>query len=342
MDNFDFKKIKFLKKKQSLNDVLGVHLTTDVVAFLRVKKVAGLVSITDAEIFDYSFIVKEKGDCINGRIPAYMKSKYAAVAYASEKSLIKLLTFPRLVESRSDKQIAADLGVTDDVDEYRLGHASVGSEGKSESSIIEIALPVSEVNMVNGYFSQHMPAVSNIGISHLGLMNAYAASLHGKTSSGVVAVLNLEPTNTGLFVFNDSKLIFFRMFRTGMDFFTEEIARLMGISTATVSGIICENAFDVSQQVNETLKTFAHQANLCLDFVERKEGVVIRDIKLAGCAETIAEFVGEFQNFFIPEVSMFDPFESFDVLDGAFRNFDKKRWRYATALGVALGLLGGE
>jgi Tfp pilus assembly PilM family ATPase len=152
----------------------------------------------------------------------------------------------------------------------------------------------------------------------------------------------LEPSNTGLYVFNDSKLIFLRMFRTGMDLFTEEIASLMGINTATVSGIICENAFDVSNQVNETLKPFAHQVNLCLDFVERKEGVVIGGIKLAGCSETISEFVGEFQKFFIPEVSMFDPFQSFEVLDGAFKNFDEKRWRYATALGVAIGLLGGE
>jgi len=338
MSSFDFKKIKFLSKKQVLNDVLGIHLTTDSIALLRLKKIAGVISVSDAEIFEHGAIVKDKEDSITSRIPSYMKAKYASVAYASENSLIKLLNFPRVVDSRTEKQIAADLGI-EEAKTYRLGYTIVPSEGKSESSFVEVALPVEELNTVNEYFSQHLPAASCIGISHLGLINAYAMCVKKNKSSEVVAILNFEPSNTALFVFKGNKLIFLRIFRTGMDVFTEEIAKLMGISKATVNGIICENAFDVSSQVKATFKSFVHQVNLCLDFVERKEKIVVEKIKLSGSSEMVSEFVGEFTSFFVPKIEMFDPFESFEIAEGAFKNFEDKRWRYATAYGVALALL---
>jgi len=338
MDNFDFKKIKFLSKKQGLDDVLGVYLTNDSIAFLRLKKVSGVILVSDAEIFEHDAIVKDNGDSINSRVPSYLKAKYASVAYASENTLIKLLNFPRVVDSRTEKQIAVDLGINE-ASTYRLGYTVVPSEGKTESSFLEVALPVEELNIVNEYFSQHLPAASCIGISHLGLINAYAMCVTKSKSSEVVAVLNFEPSNTALFVFKGNKLVFLRVFRTGMDMFTEEIAKLMGISKGTVNGIICENAFDVSSQVKETFKSFAHQANLCLDFVERKEKIVIEKIKLSGSSEMISEFVDEFTNFFVPEIEMFDPFESCEIVKGSFKNFENKKWRYASAYGVALGLL---
>jgi Tfp pilus assembly PilM family ATPase len=341
MDKFDLKKIKFLAKRQALNDVLGVHLTTDSIAFMRVRKTAGVLSVSEAEIFDYDVIVKDKVESISSRVPPYLKAKYAAIAYASENSLIKLLNFPRAVESRSDKNIAVDLGVSE-AEEYRLGFKSFVSENRSESSILEIALPTNELDVINEYFGQHIPAASYVGISHLGLINAYGVYVEKQKTSSVVAVLNFEPSNTALFVFNGTKLIFLRVFRTGMDLFTEEIAKLMGISKATVGGIICENAFDVSSQVKDTFKSFAHQVNLCLDFVERKEDVAIEKINLAGSSEMISEFIGEFQNFFVPKVEMFDPFEVCDIEADAFKNFEEKKWRYATAFGVAVGLLEAE
>ncbi len=342
MSNFDLKKLNFLSKRQVLNDVLGVYLTTDSIAFLRLKKTSGVILVSDAEIFDHDAILKDRGDSsINSMIPTYLKAKYASVAYAAENALIKLLNFPRVVESRTEKQIAADLGL-EEVATYRLGYTIVPSEGKSESSFIEVALPIEELHTVNEYFSQHIPAASCIGISHLGLINAYATCVTKNRSSEIAAILNFEPSNTALFVFKGNKLIFLRVFRTGMDLFTEEIAKLMGISKATVNGIICENAFDVSSQIKETFKSFAHQVNLCLDFVERKEKIVIEKIKLSGSSEMVSEFAKEFTSFFVPKIEMFDPFDSCEISEGAFKNFDNKRWLYATAYGVALGLLEAE
>jgi Tfp pilus assembly PilM family ATPase len=339
MSSFDFKKIKFLSKKQVLNDALGVYLTTDSIALLRLKKIAGVVSISDAEIFDHDALLKNKGDSsITSSIPNYFKAKYASVAYSSENALIKLLNFPRVVDSRNEKQIAADLGL-EEAETYRLGYTIVPSAEKTESSFIEVALPVEDLHTVNEYFSQHIPAARSIGISHLGLINAYSTCVNKNRSSEFVAILNFEPSNTALFVFNGNKLIFLRVFRTGMDLFTEEIAKLMGINKNTVNGIICENAFDVSSQIKETFKFFAHQVNLCLDFVERKEKIVIEKIKLSGSSEMISEFAEEFTTFFVPKIEMFDPFDSCEISEGAFRNFDNKRWRYAAAYGVVLGLL---
>lgn len=338
MDSLDLKKIKILKKKNSLNDVVGVHISSEAIALIRLRSVAGVVTISDAECFAHDTLVKDKSNSINNYLPVYLKSKYAAVTYESENAIIKLLNFPRVVESRTKQQIASDLGVSD-VDKYRMGLLPVTSDNKSESSFIEVALPVEELMMVNDYFSMHIPAASSISIAHLSAINAYADFLKKSAASGVSAVLNIEEDSTVLFVFNDLKLIFLRMFRTGMRSLTEEIADLMGVSKKAICGIICENAFDVSKQVEVTLKPFTHKINLSLDFVERKEETVIEKVYLSGNSEIIVKLIDGFQNFLMPEVKLFDPFTFYSIGEDAFKNFDDKRWCYATAFGAALGLL---
>jgi len=277
-------------------------------------------------------------------VPSRLKARYAALAVSSESGTAKLLTFPGTIEADFEKHLARNMGMeagTDDRMAYRV--INEGS-GRIESRVLAAAIPEADAGPVMQLFQTGSPAPCSLELAPLAALTAFEAGPVISSPTPAAGLIDFGTASSTLSIFYKKSLVLLRRFDFGTRKLLERMTSTLHIDENTALNILSDNAFDISEMIAEIMSPLSSQVIVSRDFIERRENCNLKQLHCIGGLTSAPSAMQELQRALNIEIKTFDPFTipglQTAAVDGI--NSSLQHWRFAAAIGAALGTLQEE
>lgn len=326
-------------------DVVAIDVGTSGIKAVRMRRASGGAIVTGAEMLPVPEIQpaeEAEEDLEEPPIPpislsSELRARHAVLCTTAGDSIIKLLSFPGAFSQESEAQIVASLGIGDD-DDYRIGYKVVTmGQGRSESSVLAVAMPDDAARLPLGLVASGLPVPFSVEISGLAAMSAFLNGPGADTADEFVGAIDFGATVSFFSLFNEGKLVLIRKFNFGMDPLVAKVQELLTVDNETARNILTDGSFDLSQPISEIMEPFIKQLIISRDFVERRYNGNVGRLFLSGGAVGSRDWVSELQAAFGMDVTVWNPFDIVTVDDGVdLSRFEGQESRFTAAIGAGL------
>ena len=323
-------------------DLMGIDFGTSGAKAVRIRKGPEGYSLVGADIFPpYRFDQEQTADGIKSfraNIPKTLLTNYTAIAYSSEKSVVRVVSLPGNEDSpiEREKQIRDNVGLDD---QFRVNFIPTPGKAK-ETRLLAVAIPNSDAAGVLELFSSGPPAVNSLEVAGLAALNACVKGPLSSHPNEAVAVLECGSRFSMLSIFNKGNLSLARKIEVGGDAVLAHIQKQLGVDYNMASSILSQGAIDVSQSVRHVVEPFLRQLSISRDFVERQENCRVSVAYISGGMALSPAWLQEVQSASGMELRAWDPFGGMAILPDAIpENLAGQQSRFAAAVGTVLGVL---
>ena len=321
-------------------DVLGLDLGGSGIKAVRMKLVHGQVVITGVDILPAVAISTEEGD--DGApllIPKPLRARHVAFAVSGGGSQIKLLSFPAHSEKSIETHILELMGIGDR-SQYRIAYEPL-TETRTEVRVLAVAIQEAVGRKICRLCPEGKPAPCAIESAGLASMTAFEKGPGTKHAENCVAVIDFGLNGSVVSFFNRGGLILVRKLDFGAVNILRKLQDNLGVDQEVAMGILNDGSFDVSRVVHSAMEPFLQQLVISWDFVERRENVHIHDLYACGGGAGLGLWAQELEAATGKKPVIWNPFEDFTLLPGAFPDHLKgQESRFSAAIGAAWALMG--
>lgn len=331
--------IKRFKRRPS--DLVGIDIGSMGISAVRMRKNNGEVSVLAADVL--SPIEMPDGSSESPEevpplvLPPRLKGRYACLAVAGEKAVIKFMSFPGHFDESAEAKVVQNIGL-EDPSEYRIGYRLISEgHGKSESRVLAVAVPEIEAQTAVMLLPTGLPAPFSLEMSGLATMTCFMHGAGSQHEHESVGVIDFGDRISTFVLFNKGILALIRRFNVGTDTLLDKVQETLGVDRETAEGIISDGAFDVSQSVAEVMEPLVKQLAVSRDFVERHENCHVVKVYVSGGLAASRNSLDELASSLGIEVDLWNPFEGLTIMPGALpENLAGKEWRFSAAIGACL------
>ncbi|NLG35999.1 MAG: hypothetical protein GX548_11655 [Lentisphaerae bacterium] len=329
-------------------DVVGLDCATSGVRAVRMKKTANGYSVTGAEVLPpapvHAVMDAEDGEMPEGldvlALSPRVRGRYAALLVPGTHAVVKLLRLPDKFNLEDREQLLARLGF-DKPAGYRVGTRVIQpASGRTEALVLATALPerIAEA-MLELLPNAGLPAPRFIGISELGVVNAFHNDPRLAGSTEAMGLLHFDHDFSLLALFNQNRLSQLRTFPFGMAAVFRRIMKALNVDEDTAAGVLTDGAFDISHILGEETRDVRGQFVICRDFMERSENCRLEKMYVSGAPALTAPFLNEEQASETREP--WSALEAFPDRAGGCMSerLAAEAWPLTAALGACTGML---
>lgn len=334
--------------KPKPTDVLGLDIAHSGIKAARVKRNAdGSFILLGADILPGVSLPKKPGETSGPmsplKLPKNLAAKYAALTVTGENAIVKLLSFPGRADTigaELDTKVMEGMAL-ENQENFRVNYKVLTeTQSKTECRALAVAVPEVEAGSACTLLPAGIPAPHSIEVSGLAAMTAFLQSTGGKNAEGAVGMLEFGSRVSFFAVFNKRVPVLIRKFDVGSSLILEKVQESLGVDRSTAEGILADGSFDISQQMGDVMDGFVKQIMVSRDFVERRESCRISKVFVSGGATKSRDWLTELKSALGYDVSLWNPFDSLKIPDGALAESVKgQEVRFAAAVGAALATL---
>lgn len=335
----DLKRLKAKMQRQSPSDITGLDLGKTAVKIVRFRKQNNAITFCGAEETDgWDPLGNHAYDASS--IPSQLKARYVSLVSSSKDTIIKLLTFPGNVGGSFEQELSKTLGLPEN-HTHRMGYRVLTEgSGRIESRVLATALPESEATLVMKGFHTGIPAPFSLEVSPLAVLTVFETIAVLPSKDMTVGLLDIGYESTTLSIYNKKNLILVRRFDFGTRQLQDRLTTALHVDSETVQHILSDSAFDISEMLSDMMGPFASQLIVSRDFAERRDNCSLKSLYMTGSPASSPALIQEFERALGLSISIFDPFDIPDLqLDNEGTLPPEHRWRFAAAIGAALGTL---
>ena len=328
--------VKRMKKGPS--EVVGIDFGHTATKIVRIHKSANGLVLTGAEIADP---LSARGEFA---VPPKLKARYVSLAISSASATAKLLTFPGAIDAGFDHNLAKSLGVDKPADSRVAYRVIAEGIGRQESRVLAAAIPAADADPVMERFATGIPAPCSLELAPLATLTAFEAGPVSNTNSPTCGLVEFGTLASSLAIFHKRSLVLLRRIDFGSRKLLDRVTSTLHIDEDTALNILSDNAFDISELLTDIMSPLVSQLIVSRDFVERRENCSLRQLHCIGGLTTSPSAMHELEHALNIDVKTFDPF-SIPTLQNAIQDETSdplQNWRFAAAVGAALGTLQEE
>ncbi len=340
------------KFKELLNrvptDVVALDCATNAVRAVRMRKTSAGLSVVGAELLPASPVhaaVDSSADPLPSEIrelslPARIRGRYAALMAPGTRAVLKLLRLPEKFDLSDRDQVLSRLGF-DKPEGFRVATRVVQpATARTEALVLATALPDRMAEALLKLLPKAgLPAPRFIGISELGLVNAFHNDPRRVGDGSAHGLIHFDHDFSLLALFNQEHLSQLRTFPFGMASVFSRIMKVLNLDAETAAGVLSDGAFDVSHMVEEQTREIRGQYVICRDFMERSENCSLKKLYVSGPAAL--------GSLFLQEAQPSEPREPWNALDGypdraggcMAERLALDSWSLSAAIGACAGVL---
>ena len=321
-------------------DVLGLDIGESGIKAVRLKLIKKHISVVAVDILPVITLPEgESGAMPSLVIPKALKARHVALAVSGGGAQIKLLSFPAHSEKSIDTHILELMGLSNRA-KYRIAYEPL-TETRVEVRVLAVALPDGLGRSICKLFPVATPAPCSLEVSGLASMTAFSKGPGLTHSEGCVAVVDFGYSSAMVAFFNKGVMVLIRKLDLGVVHILKKMQESLGVDQDVAIGILNDGSFDVSRIVHQAMEPFLQQMVVSWDFVERRENVHIKDLYACGGGVSIRGWTQELESATGQKVSVWNPFETLTLHDGAYpERFKGQESRFSGAIGAALAKLG--
>lgn len=321
---------------------MGVDMGASGMKVVRIRKTdAGMMLMAADVLPAFTLGSAAGGDGVQPTVPPFPKTlltNYAAVAYSTEKSVVRVVTLPGPADSPEDteKSIRENLGLDSS---YRVSFAPTPGKPK-ETKLVTVAIPETDIAALLTAFSSGPPAAYSLEISGVVSLNACLMGPAAAHPGDAICALDCGARTTMMAIFNKGGLVLTRKLDVGGEAVLTSIQKQLGVDRAMAESILSQGAIDVSQSVRSVIEPFLRQVTISRDYVERQENCRISTLYLSGGMSLSASWNDEVMRATGMEARIWNPFENVQIVQGAIpERLQGQEPRFAAAMGAAVGAL---
>ncbi len=318
--------------KRGPSDCTGVDVGTTSTRIVRLRAIGDDITVVGADI-----IPPSEGTI---SIPLRLRARYASIAASGSTSIAKLLTFPGAIDESFESGLGKSLGLAD-ADENRVSYRIISEgQGRQESRVLAAAISEEEASAVMKHFASGLPAPWSLEVAPLAALTAFEMGPVRAHSGTATGLLDFGTAATTLSLFNRGELVLVRRFDFGTDAVLERVKATLGVDAETAKGILSDTAFDISELLVELMSPVSSQFVVSRDFIERRENCTVGTMfAIGGIAHSKLAMQGLEQALNV-DITPWNPFLGLIIAPQAIPDeLDDQHWRFAAALGAALGTM---
>ncbi len=326
------------KFKPRPTDVNGVDFDIEETKLLRIRKNGSelnIVGVDTLPAFDFSAKNFQKTSVT---IPLAIRSNYAAICLNVPGTSLKLLTTPGAIDAAFDEKLARNLGLPEDTTDRLSYRVLAQGSGRSESRVLAVGLPEPESTNCVSLFSSGLPAPWRFEASPVATLSAFEAGPVNAGEHETIGFIDFSARACGFSIFHKKSLVLLRRFDLGMEKVFNKITTSLNVDMATASNILADEAFDITDLLQDILQPLFSQLVVSREFIERRDSCSVQAIYLSGAfssSDTAIQLIEH--KLTIPVV----PWNPFDIPNLSLPSplppeLERQPWRFAAALGAAL------
>lgn len=330
--------------KRKPNDVVGIDFGRTGSKLVRLRRTNDDISIVGLEMLPAVDISGASGSVPAFSIPSKLKARYVAVAVGGANVTARLLTFPGTVDSSFGDKLAKNMGLPEEADDRMSYRIVTEGQGRQESRVLAAALPESQAETCMKLFGTGLPAPISLEVASLSTLTAFEAGPVTHSKEPAIGLIDFSTRFSTLSIFYKKKLVLLRRFDFGVEKLFERITASLNVDAETALNILSDNAFDISEMITDIISPFSSQLIVSRDYVERRENCSLKQLHLIGGIAASNAAVKEMERSMNLAVETWNPFTipSISTDPTLAKNDDLyqgQEWRFAAALGAALGAL---
>ena len=324
--------------KPKPTDVNGIDFGQKNTKVVRLRKSGDDISLSDIELLPPIDLMQESSLPSSLSIPVKSRANYASLAVDVPGIIVKLLTVPGAIDESFNDKLARNLGLHDDTTD-RIGYRILKQgSGRSESRILAVAMPESAAHRCAHLFATGLPAPWRLGSSVVDTLTAFEAGPVAAQTNNTIAILDFSAKRCCFSIFHKASLVLFRTFEFGMENVFNKISTTLNVDRETATNILADEAFDISDLLQETLQPLFTQLVVSRDFIERRDNCSLQSIHLCGAFSQSDTAMAKIEQALNTSVLPWDPFRipNLSVVTSIDDVMENQKWRFAPALGAAL------
>lgn len=331
--------IKRFKRRPT--DFVGIDIGSMGISAVRMRKNNDEVSVLAADVLPPPEMPDKSSEAPQEIpplvLPPRLKGRYACLAVAGEKTVIKFMSFPGHFDEAAEEKVVQNMGL-EDPNEYRIGYRLISEgHGKSESRVLGVAVPEIEARTAVMLLPIGLPAPFSLEVSGLATMTCFMHGPGSQHEHDSVGVIDFGARVSTFVLFNKGIPALTRRFDVGTNALLDRVQDTLGVDRETAEGIVSDGAFDVSQSVAEVMEPLVKQLAVSRDFVERRENCRVVKMYVSGGLVASRNSLDELASSLGIEVNLWNPFEGLTIMPGALpENLVGKEWRFSAAIGACL------
>jgi Tfp pilus assembly PilM family ATPase len=321
-------------------DLVGLDFGTSGLKVVRVKRVNDTLTLTGADVLAPVKIEPPPENAPKAprlQLPKHLVANYAALCFAGEKAVVRVVTLPGHVDDPLDaeKAIRDHVGLDSS---FRVAFAaSAGPKAKNETRLLAVAIPEADAESVLSFVAAGAPAPYSLEVSGVAALNAaLMGPLAEHMSEGVIAV-DCGAQFSMLSIFNKGALVLARKLDVGGFELIRHIQRQFSVDAEMAQSILSQGAIDLSSAVKKVIDPFLRQFTMSRDFVERQENCRITTAYLSGGMSLTESWVREIETAAGIAVKRWNPFTGLILAPNAYPDrLEGQQTRFAAALGSVM------
>lgn len=228
------------------------------------------------------------------------ETQYVSISLGGAFGLVRLLNFPGDQPNQKEqlvKQTSQMLGVDDSFSVQPTILVKTEAEsGKKDYSVLTAAMKNELVDTLQqAVLDKGMTPVSLVP-SGIASANLAAEEIAASQPENAIAFVTVTPHCSILFIYNKTRLVVARQFKTGFNSVIESLMETFGLDRKTVYEMMKSGSFDLSENLTSTAKNWMHQISISLDFVERRYGCNIEKLMVHSASENASVLQSMFSN----------------------------------------------
>ncbi|MBP7274624.1 MAG: hypothetical protein KBA51_00295 [Kiritimatiellae bacterium] len=269
-------------------------------------------------------------------LPPSLRAKYVACASGSEKNLLRMVNAPSqwpLPPEELTRYLREQFGLASG---FRFGAARL--EGASESRLVAVAAPESEIATVLKRFASGSPAVCGYELSAMCTLRAFLDAYAGERTGETVCLIDTGSRSSFISFVHHGQPALIRKSDTGSDIVVDAVMRRLEVDHETALAITSGQSIDISGVMQEVLDYTFRQIALARDFVERELNTRITRFCLSGALSLNPYWKQAMSQIFGIDPDEWDPFRHVQPpADGWPVEIRDQKIRLAAAVGACLG-----
>lgn len=323
-----------------ITDVLGVDFGSTSTKLVRIRTLAGKISLVDADVMP-AFELEGESASSKLNVPKKLSAPYVAAALTGQESHVRFMFISsKLNDGRAIQQrVAKSLSLSR---EYRVGYTIV-EKGKDEldHKVLAAGIPTQEVQTVRNLFASNHPSLVSMEIAGLSALNSFSHTPAVQEAEGIVCYLEAGASSLFISFFLDGELRLVRKFDHGSAYIQRRIQDVLNINEDDALTVLFEDANPLLDQALDPISTMTQEISISCKFVERNENSRIQHVYASGGLSyspywtfTLAEIIGV-------DVEVWNPF-----IPNGIKTYPKGVYgvesMFSPAVGAALALLRGS
>jgi Tfp pilus assembly PilM family ATPase len=325
------------RNRKGMGDLLGIDWATSGVKVVRLRKIKGELSLVGADI--YPAMPLSDPDSGEFSLPKTLLSNYAAVAYTGEEALIRVMQAPHAPEDKPDEMeplLRKQLNVEE---EYRAAcYVIKQSKGKSDSTLLAVAVPKRDVSNLLTRFSVGAPAVYSFEVAGLAAFSGFMTLYRERHQEDSICLVEAGARVTILAFIVRGLPALVAKFMIGAESLNRRIENDLGVDSDMARTILAGGSVDISSSVDAVMSPFLRQLSVSRDFIERQNKTRVSNVYISGGLAKSAYWTDPIQDALGVACTSWDPLERIQVAPGAWaEKLEDQQHRFAAAIGAALG-----